>query len=96
MEKTMVNAIRIHATGGPEVMQLEQVELSAPEPGFVTVRNEAIGLNYIDTYHRSGLYPLPLPTGIGLEAAGVVTAVGEGRGFWRLCRSTQFACQQIG
>jgi NADPH:quinone reductase len=74
----MTQAIRIHETGGPEVMLLEQVELTEPGPGFVTVRNEAIGLNYIDTYHRSGLYPLPLPTGIGLEAAGVITAVGEG------------------
>tara|TARA_R110002110_G_scaffold415561_2_gene651009 strand:- start:243669 stop:244595 length:927 start_codon:yes stop_codon:yes gene_type:complete len=59
-------------------MQLDEVEISAPGPGMVTVRNKAIGLNYIDTYHRSGLYPLPLPTGIGLEAAGVVEAVGEG------------------
>ena len=74
----MVQAVRIHETGGPEVMQLEEVDLEAPLPGFVTVRNEAIGLNFIDTYHRSGLYPLPLPTGLGVEAAGVVEAVGEG------------------
>ncbi len=74
----MVLAVRLHNTGGPEVLQLEEVELGAPEAGFVTVRNEAIGLNYIDTYHRSGLYPLPLPTGIGLEAAGTVIEVGEG------------------
>jgi NADPH2:quinone reductase len=59
-------------------MALEDVELEAPGPGMVTVSNRAIGLNYIDTYHRSGLYPLPLPTGLGLEAAGVVEAVGEG------------------
>ena len=71
-------AIRIHKTGGPEVMQLEEVELESPGPGMVTVVNKAIGLNYIDTYHRSGLYPLPLPIGLGLEAAGVVEAVGEG------------------
>jgi NADPH2:quinone reductase len=74
----MANAIRIYATGGPEVMRLEDVELEAPGPGMVTVRNAAIGLNFIDTYHRSGLYPLPLPTGIGLEGAGVVEAVGDG------------------
>ena len=74
----MVQAIRISETGGPEVMMLEQVLLNAPGPGMVTVENRAIGLNYIDTYHRSGLYPLPLPTGIGLEGAGVVQAVGEG------------------
>ena len=59
-------------------MQLEDVELPPPGPGMVTVRHHAIGLNFIDTYHRSGLYPLPLPSGIGMEAAGVVEAVGEG------------------
>ena len=74
----MVQAIRVSETGGPEVMMLEQVLLNAPGPGMVTVENRAIGLNYIDTYHRSGLYPLSLPTGIGLEGAGVVQAVGEG------------------
>jgi NADPH2:quinone reductase len=73
----MVQAIRISETGGPEVMVLEEVLLDAPGPGMVTVENRAIGLNYIDTYHRSGLYPLPLPAGIGLEGAGVVQAVGE-------------------
>ncbi len=76
----MVQAVRIHKTGGPEVMQLEDVELDVPGPGMVTVANRAIGLNYIDTYHRSGLYPLPLPIGIGLEGAGKVQAVGEGTG----------------
>jgi NADPH:quinone reductase len=74
----MVKAILIHETGGPEVMVLEEVALEPPGPGMVTVSNRAIGLNYIDTYHRSGLYPLPLPTGIGLEGAGEVTAAGEG------------------
>ena len=74
----MVKAVRIHETGGPEVMMLEDVELEAPGPGMVTVRNAGIGLNYIDTYHRSGLYPLPLPTGLGGEGAGTVEAVGEG------------------
>jgi NADPH2:quinone reductase len=74
----MVRAIRIHETGGPEVMQFENIELEAPGAGMVSVRNEAIGLNFIDTYHRNGLYPLPLPTGIGLEGAGVVEATGEG------------------
>jgi NADPH2:quinone reductase len=77
----MVKAVRIHATGGPEVMSLEEVSLEAPGPGMVTVRNEAVGLNFIDTYHRSGLYPLELPSGLGLEAAGRVEAVGEGAEF---------------
>ncbi|MEH6588874.1 MAG: quinone oxidoreductase [Halioglobus sp.] len=74
----MVKAVRIHQVGGPEVMQIEDVALDQPGPGMVTVRNHAIGLNYIDTYHRSGLYPLPLPIGLGLEGAGVIEAVGEG------------------
>jgi NADPH2:quinone reductase len=59
-------------------MVMEEIAVPAPGPGMVTVANRAIGLNYIDTYHRSGAYPIPLPTGIGLEGAGVVEAVGEG------------------
>lgn len=73
----MTIAVRIYETGGPDVMKLEQVDVEAPGPGMVTVTNKAIGLNYIDTYHRSGLYPLPLPIGLGLEGAGVVEAVGK-------------------
>jgi len=74
----MVKAIRFHRTGGPEVLQLDDIEVGDPGDGQARVRNTAIGLNFIDTYHRSGLYPLPLPSGIGLEAAGVVEAVGKG------------------
>ena len=69
-------AIRIHQTGGPEVMQWDEVEVADPGPGEARIRHTAIGVNFIDTYHRSGLYPLPLPTGIGREAAGIVDAVG--------------------
>ncbi len=72
----MAQAIRIHAAGGPEAMVLEDVKVGDPGPGEVRIRHTAIGVNYIDTYHRSGMYPLPLPAGIGLEAAGVVEAVG--------------------
>jgi NADPH2:quinone reductase len=72
----MPYAIRIYQNGGPEVMKWEQVEVGEPGPGEVRVRNTAIGLNYIDTYHRSGLYPLPLPLTLGSEGAGVVEAVG--------------------
>jgi NADPH2:quinone reductase len=68
----------MHAIGGPDVLKLEEVEIGHPGPGEIRLRQTAIGLNYIDTYHRSGLYPLPLPTGIGSEAAGVVEAVGQG------------------
>lgn len=74
----MIHAIRFHRTGGPEVLQWEAVELPAPAAGEVRVRHHAVGLNFIDTYHRSGLYPLPLPSGLGMEGAGVVEAVGEG------------------
>ena len=74
----MVKAIRIHKTGGPQVMHLEEVDLASPGPGQARVAHTAIGVNFIDTYHRSGLYPLPLPSGIGLEAAGRVEAVGDG------------------
>ncbi|BBK34696.1 NADPH2:quinone reductase [Stella humosa] len=72
----MAHAIRFHATGGPDVLKWEEVQVGEPGPGQIRVRNSAVGLNYIDTYHRSGLYPVPLPSGIGLEAAGTVTAVG--------------------
>lgn len=74
----MTHAIRFHQTGGPEVLQWESVVLTPPAAGEARVRHHAVGLNYIDTYHRSGLYPVPLPSGIGLEGAGVVEAVGEG------------------
>lgn len=75
----MTRAIRIHRTGGPEVLQLDNVDLGTPGPGQALVRHKAIGINFIDAYHRSGLYPLPsLPHGIGGEGAGVVEAVGSG------------------
>ena len=71
-------AIRIEKTGGPEVMKFVEVDVGEPGPGEVQVRHHAIGINFIDVYFRTGLYPMPLPAGIGLEAAGVVTAVGDG------------------
>jgi NADPH2:quinone reductase len=74
--KTM--AIRIHQPGGPEVMQWEEVEVRDPGPGEALIRHSAVGLNFIDVYHRTGLYPVPLPATLGLEGAGVVEAVGEG------------------
>lgn len=73
-----MKAIRIEAAGGPEMMKLVHAEIGKPGPGQVRVRQTAIGLNYIDTYHRSGLYPLQFPSGLGLEAAGVVEEAGEG------------------
>jgi NADPH2:quinone reductase len=73
-----VRAIRFEQTGGSEVLKLVEVETPKPGPGQVLIRHEAIGVNFIDTYHRSGLYPVRLPSGLGSEAAGVVAAVGEG------------------
>ena len=72
----MPHAIRIHQNGGPEQLKWEEVTVGDPGPGEVRVRNTAVGLNYIDTYHRSGLYPLPMPLTLGSEGAGVVEAVG--------------------
>jgi len=74
----MPKAIRIRQHGGPEVLEWVDVEVGAPGPGEVRLRQTAVGLNYIDTYHRSGLYPQKLPAILGTEAAGVVEAVGEG------------------
>ena len=73
-----MKAIRIHAHGGPEVMRLEEVAVGDPGPGEVRIRHVAVGLNFADTYFRTGLYPVPLPNGMGVEASGVVEAVGEG------------------
>ena len=74
----MTHAIRFHKTGGPEVLQWEEVEVGKPGPGEARVRNTAVGLNYFDTYFRSGLYPTTLPSGLGAEGAGVVEEVGPG------------------
>ncbi|RAK59413.1 quinone oxidoreductase [Phenylobacterium hankyongense] len=73
-----MRAIRFSQTGGPEVLELVEVETPTPGPGQVLIRHQAVGINFIDTYHRTGLYPLKLPSGLGSEAAGVVEAVGDG------------------
>ncbi|HVZ68017.1 MAG TPA: quinone oxidoreductase [Rhizomicrobium sp.] len=73
-----MKAIRFEKTGGPEVLEYRDVDLPPPGRGQARVRHTAIGVNFIDTYHRSGLYPVALPSGLGLEAAGIVDALGEG------------------
>jgi NADPH2:quinone reductase len=78
LEKAMPHAIRVHETGGPEVLKWEEVEVGEPGPGQVRLRQEAAGLNFIDVYHRTGLYKQELPFTPGVEGAGVVDAVGEG------------------
>ncbi len=74
----MPHAIRFHTPGGPEVLRWEEVQVGKPGPGEVRLQHTAVGLNYVDTYIRSGLYPTPLPSGLGAEAAGVVEEVGPG------------------
>jgi NADPH2:quinone reductase len=74
----MPNAIRVHTPGGPDVMQWEEVAVGDPGPGEARVRHVAVGVNYLDTYHRSGLYKIPMPSSLGSEAAGTVEAVGSG------------------
>ena len=86
----MTRAIRIHETGGPEVLRWEDVPLESPRAEEVLLKQTAIGLNYIDTYHRTGLYPLELPAILGREAAGVVEApANAGQVPW----SREFRCQ---
>ena len=75
---TTTRAIRIDQPGGPEAMRLVDVPIGEPGPGEIRIRHQACGLNFIDVYHRTGLYPLALPAGLGMEGAGIVEAVGEG------------------
>ena len=74
----MTNAIRFHSTGGPEVLVWEEVEVGRPGPGEARIRHTAVGLNFVDIYNRSGLYPVQLPSGLGSEGAGVIEELGEG------------------
>ncbi len=89
-------AVRISQAGGPEVLTIEPVQVGDPGPGEIRIRHAACGLNYIDIYHRSGVYPLPLPTGLGMEGAGIVEAVGEGVTHLRPGDRAAYASQPIG
>lgn len=89
-------AIRIHQTGGPEVLRREKIAVGEPAPGEVRIRHGAIGLNFIDTYQRSGLYPLPLPAVLGQEGAGIVEAVGEGVSEFRVGDRVVYAGGPVG
>jgi NADPH:quinone reductase len=89
-------AVRISQPGGPEVLTIESVEVGDPGPGEIRIRHAACGLNYIDIYHRSGVYPLPLPTGLGMEGAGIVEAVGEGVSHLKVGDRAAYASQPIG
>jgi NADPH2:quinone reductase len=93
----MLKAIRIHEYGGPEVLRWEEVEVGDPGPGQLRVRQAAIGLNYIDVYHRTGLYPLPsLPWTLGMEGAGWVEAVGEGVAEFKVGDRVAYASPPVG
>lgn len=74
----MAKIVRFHTVGGPEVLQLEEIDVGQPGPGQVRLRQVAVGLNFADTYFRNGTYPIPLPAGMGVEAAGEVVALGDG------------------
>jgi NADPH2:quinone reductase len=93
----VTRAIRIHTYGGPDVLRWEEVDVGMPGPGQVRLRHTAIGLNFIDVYHRSGLYPLPaLPAVLGMEAAGVIEAVGTGVSAFHPGDRVAYASQPVG
>lgn len=93
----MPKAIRIHEYGGPEVLRWEEAEVGEPGPGQLRVRHAAVGLNYIDVYHRTGLYPLPsLPWTLGMEGAGKVEAVGEGVTEFKVGDRVAYASPPVG
>ncbi len=93
----MPKAIRIHEYGGPEVLRWEEVDVGEPGPGQLRVRHDAVGLNYIDVYHRTGLYPLPsLPWTLGMEGAGRVEAVGEGVTEFKVGDRVAYASPPVG
>jgi len=92
----MPKAIRFPKTGGPEVLVWEDVEVGDPGPGQLRIRHHAIGVNYVDTYQRAGLYPMPLPSGCGSEAAGVVEAVGTGVTDFKLGDRVAYATAPVG
>lgn len=92
----MTKAIRFYETGAPDVLKLEAADPGRPGAGWVRVRHTAVGVNYIDTYHRSGLYPLGLPSGLGLEAAGVVEELGEGVSRWKVGDRVAYGTGPVG
>jgi len=92
----MPKSIVINKNGGPEVLELMDVKLNSPKPDEIKVTNHAIGLNYIDTYHRSGLYPLPLPSGIGLEASGKIDEVGSNVSEFNVGDNIAYASMPLG
>ena len=91
-----MKAVKVEKTGGPEVLKLQEIDLGKPGKGEVLIEHKAIGLNYIDTYHRSGLYPLNLPTGIGMEASGIIKDIGPEVSNFSIGDKIAYAGQPIG
>ena len=91
-----MKAVTISKNGGPEVLELKDIKLEDPKPGEVLIKNEAIGLNYIDTYHRSGLYPVELPSNIGIEGAGIIEKVGPDVKDFKIGDKVAYASMPIG
>ena len=92
----MSKSIIIKKNGGPEVLELQDVVIGDPGPSEIKIKNLAIGINYIDTYHRTGLYPIPLPSGIGLEACGVIEEVGPDVTLFKVGDRVSHASMPIG
>lgn len=92
----MIKAIRFEKTGGSDVLHYGDFDLPPPPAGYVQVRHTAIGVNFIDTYHRTGLYPLPLPSGLGSEAAGIVVALGQGVSRFKIGERVGYCSGAIG
>ena len=91
-----MKAVTISKNGGPEVLELKEIKLGDPKSGEVLIKNEAIGLNYIDTYHRSGLYPVELPSNIGIEGAGVIEKIGTDEKNFKIGDKVAYASMPIG
>jgi NADPH2:quinone reductase len=91
-----MKAVTISKTGGPEVLELKDIQLKDPKLGEVLIKNEAIGLNYIDTYHRSGLYPVELPSNIGIEGAGIIEKIGPDEKNFKVGDKVAYASVPIG
>ena len=92
----MVKAIKIEQFGGPEVLEFKEIEIPKLNPNEVLVKNLSIGLNYIDVYHRTGLYPIPTPSGIGLEACGIIEEIGPGVTMFKVGDRVSHASMPIG
>ena len=91
-----MKAVKIKKNGGPEVLEIEDIKLEDPNSGEVLIRNKAIGLNYIDTYHRSGLYPVELPSNIGIEGAGIIEKIGSDVKEFKIGDRVAYASMPIG